>query len=74
MTVAELTASRHNPGPTALAHGRGEMLLLEYFLEVFDAVWGRTLKGRSRILIERNKIDLGSETSQELRQLSGICR
>jgi len=74
MTVAELTASRHNPGPTALTHGRGEMLLLEYFLEVLDAVCGRTLKGRSRILIERNKIDLGSKTSQELRQLYGICR
>jgi hypothetical protein len=50
------------------------MLLLEYFLEVLDAFWGRTLEGRSRILVERNKVDLGSKTFQELRQFTGICR
>ena len=73
MTVTELTASCHDPGSTALAHGRSVMLLLEYFLEVLDTVWGRTLEGRSRILVERNKVDLGPETSQELSQFSGIC-
>jgi hypothetical protein len=43
--MCQLAASCHDPGTTALAHGGGEMLVLEYFLEVLDAVWGRTLKG-----------------------------
>ena len=65
--MCKLAAGCHNPSTTALAYGRGEMLLLEYFLEVLDTAWGRTLEGRSGILVERNKVDLGSETSQELR-------
>ena len=72
--MCQLAAGCHNPGPAALAYGCGEMLLLEYFLEFLNTVWQRTFEGRSRILVERNKVDLGPETAQELRQLSGIRR
>ena len=59
MTVTELTAGCHDSSTAALAHGGGEMLVLEYLLKHLDTGGRRSLELSPGVFIEGDEIDLG---------------
>ena len=63
MTMGELTAGCHDSGAAALTHSGGEMLILEYFLELLYAGGRRTFELSPGILIEGDEINFGPKTS-----------
>ena len=63
MAMAELTAGCHDSSTAALAHGGGEMFILEYFLKLFYIARRRSCEFSPWVLVEWNEVDLGPQTA-----------
>ena len=63
MTMAELAAGCHDSSTAALAHGDGEMLVLEYLLELFDTDRRGSFEFSPGVLVEGDEINLGPKSS-----------